>query len=184
MRGSTWLFLGLGAAFAFFPIRIHSAHSVHRCAPAPSESRAVSRAKSTEVSGLEREHARLSARGRELEVAVQALDQPLRTLRSLAKQSRSEAIAAECAAVEAGRVRLLELQQENAAQTATAAARVQLARVGVDDLVRERASAVREVEASPSGPLEALERLDDPATGRAAESRGSNRAARLTSRER
>lgn len=184
MRGSTWLFLGLGAAFAFFPVRLRAVRSVHCCASAPTESRSVSRANSSQVSGLERDQEGLAARGRELDKALQTLDQSLRTLRVLAKESRSEAIDAELAAVEAGRVRLFELRQANAAQTATAAARVQLARVGALDLVPESADADRPVETAPSGPLEALERLDDPATGHAEDRRGSGRGARVTSRAR
>ncbi|MBM4014419.1 MAG: hypothetical protein FJ293_05575 [Planctomycetes bacterium] len=187
MRASTWIFFGLVAAFVCFGGRGIQIRRTIACEHRPCRAEpvaAVDPSRSSRVRALEREHAQLLSRGRELDLALQAIDGSLRTLRQLAKDGGA-AIASEAAAVEAGRDRLLALRQANAAQAATAAARAQLAKAGIEDaLPPALTAAAAPGDPLPVGPLEALNRLDvETATNAARPSRGG-RDGRVTSRER
>jgi hypothetical protein len=184
MRVSTWIFFGLIAAFMFSgrTLQIRRDVACHHApcrakTPPPVDARHAERTRT-----LEREHDQLQSRGRELDRAIQSLEQSLRTLEKLAKGGGSE-LAAELATVTAGRERLLALRQAVAARTATAAARVELARAGLEDALPPSALAIETTRASATqeGPLEALERAELERAHSGRPTSRADREVRLTS---
>jgi hypothetical protein len=176
MRASTFVFLALfGGCFILnrartaLPIRIHLSGD-----PAVCDSRAScgrSTADERVVRELESELQGLERKEHDLTRALQSVTQSEKTLAALARRHGTEAVRRELSEIEAGRARLEEACQRVEIDRVTTAARLQLARSGID-------RAPDDERALDRGPVEALGALAAPGAARA------NAPATITSRAR
>jgi hypothetical protein len=157
VRASTWIFLGLFGLFVLRHVEVPRLAIPAQvcCEPAPSPTLLTS-SQSRRVRDLENELATLDQRGRDLDRSLQAVDRSARTLRELADRSRDDDVRQEYAEVAAGRQRLDDLHRHVEAKRVAVAARLQLARAGLD---ADGANAASDDDARRS-PVDALSNAD------------------------
>ena len=140
MRASTFIFLAIFGAFVFHdrirselgpPLRL--ACSI---AGEPATARAIDTSCASRVREIESELSRLERRGRDLERSLQSVTQSARALKDLADRHGDAAVRAECAEIEAGRDRLKQMRDRVEVDRVTLAARLQLARAGIEPAPR------------------------------------------------
>jgi len=140
MRASTFIFLAIFGVFVFHdrircelprPLRL-ACHAAGDSSPA----RTVDASCASRVRELESELSRLERRGRDLDRSLQSVTQSARALKDLADRHDDPAVRAEWAEIDAGRDRLKQMRDQVEVDRVALAARLQLARAGIEPAPR------------------------------------------------